>query len=160
MIKLEKIKMILWDFDDTLCFHSDHRSVKDKFDTSYNIKVLSGKNAWENCRPNTSIKQFMHLAQSKSIRQGLISGCSSYVHMIKKQEWVYKHYNINLENFCVCSQDMKLGIIKAIAEVNNYKPEEILFVDDMWENLEKVADLGYQSCSPVEVINFLDYSQI
>ena len=29
MLNLKKVKMILWDFDDTLCFHSDHSSPTD-----------------------------------------------------------------------------------------------------------------------------------
>lgn len=32
--------MILWDFDDTLCFHSDHTSPLDEFDTEYNVGAL------------------------------------------------------------------------------------------------------------------------
>lgn len=49
MIKLNKIKLILWDFDDTLCFHSDHRSPKDEFDTEYNVKVLD--NGFQSATP-------------------------------------------------------------------------------------------------------------
>lgn len=55
MIKLNKIKLILWDFDDTLCFHSDHRSPKDEFDTEYNVKVLLKQDLYATCSMNYDI---------------------------------------------------------------------------------------------------------
>lgn len=158
MIKLNKIKLILWDFDDTLCFHSDHRSPKDEFDTEYNVKVLLKQDPYATCSMNYDIQKFMNSAHNKNIRQGLISGTTCYIHMKNKENWVKKNYGITLENFCTCSQNMKLGIMIAIAETFGYKHDEILLVDDLYKNLERASDNGFQSATPVEIINYVNQS--
>lgn len=155
MIKLNKIKLILWDFDDTLCFHSDHSSPLDEFDTEYNVGVLLGKNVYSTCSMNYAIKRFIDYAKRENKRQGLISGVDCFIHAKNKENWVKKHYGIELENYCVSSQEMKLGMLIAIAEAFNYTHDEILLVDDVWENLERAADNGFQSATPVEIINYV-----
>lgn len=61
-----------------------------------------------------------------------------------------------MKNYCVCSQNMKLGMLIAIARAFGYARDEILFVDDIWANLKRAADNGFQTASPVEIINFVD----
>ena len=51
---------------------------------------------------------------------------------------------------------MKLGMLIAISQAFDYTHDEILLVDDVWENLERAADNGFQSATPVEIINFVD----
>lgn len=100
----------------------------------------------------------MNSAHNKNIRQGLISGTTCYIHMKNKENWVKKNYGITLENFCVRSQGMKLGIMIAIAEAFGYKHDEILLVDDLYKNLERASDNGFQSATPVEIINYVNQS--
>lgn len=80
-------KMILWDFDDTLCFHSDHTSPLDEFDTEYNVGLLLGKE-------NYTIKRFIDYAKRENKRQGLISGVDCFIHAKNKENWVIEHYGI------------------------------------------------------------------
>lgn len=155
MINLDKFKLVLWDFDDTLCFHSWHGSAKDEFDTEYNVGVLLGKDVYSTCQSNMFIKTFMQSVKEKGIRQGLISGTTSYIHMRNKENWVKEHYSISLENYCVCSQDMKLGMLFALAKANNLEHDEILIVDDFWNVLEKACDNGFQACTPMEIVNYV-----
>ena len=156
MIDVKKIKIILWDFDDTLCFHSDHTSALDEFDTEYNVGVLLGQDVYSACSMNNSIKRFIDYAKRENKRQGLISGVDCFIHAKNKENWVKEHYNVELENYCVSSQEMKLGMLIAIAEAFDYARDEILLVDDVWDNLERAADNGFQSATPVEVINFVE----
>lgn len=156
MLNLKKVKMILWDFDDTLCFHSDHSSPADEYDTEYNVKVINGEDAYSTCKMNYSIAKLMNWAVNEGKRQGLVSGVTCFVHARNKENWVKDHYGVALENFCVSSQEMKLGIMVAIAEAFGFEHDEILLVDDLWENLERAADNGFQSASPVEVINYVE----
>lgn len=160
MLDIKKIKIIMWDFDDTLCFHSDHTSSLDEFDTKYNVDVLLGKDVYTTCSINNSIKRFIDYAKKKNKHQGLISGTTSYIHMINKKNWIKEHYDIELENYCVSSQEMKLGMLIAVAKVFGYARDEILLVDDMCSNLERAADNGFQAASPVEVINFVEKNKI
>lgn len=48
----------------------------------------------------------------------------------------------------------------AIAEAFDYARDEILLVDDVWDNLERAADNGFQSATPVEVINFVEQHKL
>lgn len=156
MIDIQKVKMILWDFDDTLCFHSDHSSPLDEFDTEYNVGVLLNQDVYSTCDMNYTIKRFMDYAKRENKRQGLISGVTCFIHASNKENWVKEHYDIVLENYCVGSQEMKLGMMLAIAKACDYTRDEILLVDDVWENLERAADNGFQSATPVEIINFVE----
>lgn len=156
MLDIKKIKIILWDFDDTLCFHSDHSSPLDEFDTEYNVGVLLGRDVHSTCNMNNTIKRFIDYAKCENKRQGLISGVDCFIHAKNKENWVKEHYGIELENYCVGSQEMKLGMLIAIARAFGYARGEILLVDDAWENLERAADNGFQTASPVEIINFVE----
>ena len=86
----------------------------------------------------------------------MISGTECYIHSVNKERWVKDHYDINLENYCVCSQDMKLAIMIALAEASHYENEEILLVDDFYRNLERATDHGFQACTPMEVVNYIN----
>ena len=155
MIALENIKIVLWDFDDTLCMHEFHDGNGDS-DHMYNVDVLlHGTDAWNTCKPNIHMKRFMTLCCNKGIRQGLISSTIFYKHAANKCDWVKDKYGVELENFCVGTPKAKLDMMLAIADAYNYKRDEILIVDDFWENLERAANNGFQACTPMEVVNFI-----
>lgn len=109
---------------------------------------------------NNSIKRFIDYAKHENKRQGLISGVDCFIHARNKENWVKEHYGIELENYCVNSQEMKLGVLIAIAEAFDYARDEILLVDDVWNNLERAVDNGFQSATPVEVINFVEQHKL
>lgn len=43
----------------------------------------------------------------------------------------------------------------AISDDYNIPRDRILLVDDYWEHLEKCAESGFQTASPLEVINYI-----
>ena len=151
MIDFSFIKIVLYDFDDTLCIHEFHRE-----DPNYNVKVLlKGKDTWNTGKPNKQMKEFMELCFSKGIRQGLISATSSFKHMKGKEDWVKENYDISLENFCVCSADAKVDMMLTISEAYRLDPNQILIVDDFYDILDKASSKGFQACTPMEVVNFI-----
>lgn len=150
MINFSFIKMVLYDFDDTLCIHEFHRE-----DPNYNIKVLTkGKDTWNTGTPNKYMKEFMELCSDKGIRQGLISWTESFKHMKGKEDWVSENYGISLENFCVCSADAKIDMMLSISKAYKFDPNQILIVDDRTATLEKASSKGFQACTPMEIVNF------
>ena len=81
---LSKVKLVLWDFDDTLCIHSWHGN-NDNQTHDYNTRVLrEGTGAWSQCKPSKTMKRFMDVLCEKNIKQGLISATTSAKHMIAK----------------------------------------------------------------------------
>lgn len=156
MINLDKLKIVLYDYDHTLCIHTYHNA-SDDTTHEYNINViLNGKEAWSTCKPNKHMKEFMELCKSKGIRQGLISATHSNKHGNSKNEWVLDRYGIELENFCVSTSEDKIEMMKAIADAYNYERYEILIVDDYYATLELAANNNFQACSPMEIVNFIE----
>lgn len=152
MIELDKVKVALWDFDDTLCIHYHHGSSKEETH-KYNLNVFKyGTKAWDGCKPSKTMKGFIDVLKEKGIKQGLISATTSAKHMNSKVEWVLENYGIELENYCVSSFEEKLEMMITIADALSIKREEILIIDDYWENLERAANNGFQACSPMEIV--------
>lgn len=152
MIDLEKVKMVLWDFDDTLCIHTRHTSAKDEFDTEFNVKVLRGDDPYVNCIVNEDLVSILRDIAKRGIRQGLISATRCYIHAKNKATWVREMYGVPFDNYCVGDFRMKCGIMIAIAQANGWQHDEILIVDDYYKNVTEAADCGFQSATPLEMI--------
>lgn len=155
MINIDKLKLILWDFDDTLCIHTDHGGSTED-DILYHVEILSGKNAFASGQPNEQIKTFIQFVNGKGIKQGLISAAMSYQHMIRKEKWVKDKYDITLANYCVGERKNKIDMLIAIEKTFAYKKAEILIVDDNWETLVEAANYGFQACTPMEIVNYVN----
>lgn len=146
MTNMRNVKLILWDFDDTLCYGSP----------SVNLtNILIGASVYSDCECNQTIKEFMALAKFVGMRQGLISDAVSYNNMLSKVKWVKGNYDIELENYCVSSDEMKLGMLKALSNANLFKNFEILIVDDNKEVLKKASDNGFQAFTPMDIVNYM-----
>lgn len=89
------------------------------------------------------MKKFMNLCYDKGIKQGLISS-TTYKHAVGKCDWVKDKYGVELENFCVGTFEAKLDMMLAIADAYNYEMDEILIVDDFWENLREQLIRGFK----------------
>lgn len=153
MINIDNLKLALFDFDDTLCIHKNHQTGSEE---EYFKKILLGQNAWETCETNIHLKYFMEELIKRNIKLGLISTTVSFKHMEAKQKWVEQNYGIKLENYCVNTFENKLMMMKAISNAFNILPEEILIVDDLYENIERAANNNFQACTPIEVVNYVE----
>lgn len=156
MIDLGKVKVVLFDFDDTLCIHSDH--VK-KSDTEYGKAMVARDSTWwdkQGCQMNRQMKNFMDLCNKKGITMGLISAVDFSCTAEAKVNWVANKYHYVLRNFCTGSFEGKKRIIQALLEGYEHKPENVLFIDDLYSNLEAVAELGVQTATPMEVVNYIN----
>lgn len=155
MIDLKNLKLVLYDFDDTLCIHKCHED-NDDLDHLYNINILvGGLAAFNDGSTSLFMKKFMDVCARMNIRQGLISAALSYKHCEAKNEWVRRNYDINLENFCVGSANGKIDMMTAIADAYCFDKNEILIIDDYWYTLEKASNLGFQACTPMEIVNYI-----
>lgn len=154
MQNIAKLKIILFDFDDTLCIHTDHTSGGDE---EYNTKMVVGDmSARKDCQVNEQMALFMNICEEKGIRMGIISTAESFRHMETKQQFIKRMYGVNLENFCVGTQDGKLDMLNAIAAAYVYEKDEIAIVDDYWYQLERAADAGYKTYSPMQIVNYVN----
>lgn len=156
MIDFNSIKVVAWDFDDTLCIHKRHDNVTVS-ELEYRTGVTSnGKKWWNNSYKNETIEEFMKMCSKANMRQVLVSGCANSFVANAKVDWVQENYGVVLENFCVCSQKEKLMTLMAIAESMDLRYEEILIVDDYWMVLESLANEGFQAATPMEVVCYMN----
>ena len=157
--KLENLKMVLFDFDDTLAIHSHGHRISDHL-MKYMINVHSGsKELWNTSKPNLQLKQFMDYLAYKNIPMGLISGVHDCKAAERKIEWVKENYGYSLENYCVSSQEQKMIELTTIAEVNGLHESQIALVDDYYENLGNAEKMGFTTFSPMEIVNLVNCFQ-
>ena len=159
MNKLENLKMVLFDFDDTLAVHSQGHRISDHL-MKYMINVHSGsKELWNTSKPNLQLKKFMDYLACKNISMGLISGVHDCKAAERKIEWVKENYGYSLENYCVSSQEQKMIELSTIAEVNGFHESQIALVDDYYENLGNAEKMGFTTFSPMEIVNLVNCFQ-
>lgn len=154
MVDIENLKLVLYDFDDTLCIHGKHRGSRE-VDLTYDISVLAGNHDYSDCKPNVHMMEFMKLCSKRGIHQGLISATCSYKHMELKSDRVAQHYGLKLDNFCVGSPENKLRLLAAIPEAYNIPRECILLIDDYAKTLNAAQAEGFMSASPMEIVNYI-----
>lgn len=159
MINFDNIKFALFDFDDTLCIHTRHGSAHN--DLERDSAILQGDlSVWRTCFPNTQISLFMQQLKKAGVPLGLISATRSCKHAELKKLWVKENYGVVLQNFSVGKRKDKVEVLKALAEAEGLKPEEILFADDCYKTVDEAANLGFQACTPMEIINFVNVKRL
>lgn len=154
-MKIEKIALALFDFDDTLCVHT-HRPIKspEKY-VQINLHILAGVDPWPEGEVPSFMYSFLHLCDSRQIPMGLISSTASYIRAEAKVAWVKRRYLLTLRNYCVASAEGKVGMMHTLATHFELSPRQILYVDDSHDNLERAAAEGFTACSPLEIERFM-----
>lgn len=152
MIDIDKMRYALFGFDDTLCIYTRKKLLSCN-SSDYTKSLLLDSSWWDNigCEPNEHMKEFMTELQDRNIELGLISQTGSYIHMIRKQEWVKEKYNVDLKNYCVASN--KIDMMLALSRAYHLPNSSILIVDDKEAILENAIGNGFQAASPIEVVN-------
>ena len=154
MIRFDLLKMVLYDFDDTLCIHTNHTSNEDQVHRHEVDVLVHGKDTWNGGSINNHMKEFMKLCTKFGLRQGLISATTPH-HSAPKCEWVEANYGIKLENFCVSRAEDKSRTMWAIKDAYNYRRDQVMIVDDYWKVLEMAANAGFQAYSPMQIVNYI-----
>ena len=101
-------------------------------DKIYNESLIHSCDWWTRigCETNQHMKVFMEKMKSQGKRLGLISQTDSYIHMVRKNEWVLKNYGIELENCCVAKGVSKIEMMEALSSAYQIDRKGILLVDD------------------------------
>lgn len=154
LLDINKIKIVLFDYDNTVCLHPRHNSEPSQ--PFINRVFKEGSSAWSHCSTNAQLADFMSLLKDLNIRMGLISATKYYPIMVAKLLWVKEKYGYNLENFCSGASEDKVKILEAISDTYGYSKEEIMIIDDYWLVCETCADAGFVSWTPMQVVNFIN----
>lgn len=138
-INLAKIKVVIFDFDDTLAIHIDkdyakHRKESDDKYLGYYLNAYKNPKVFyeeiEPCIKSEVLYKFITNLRSKDIKMYCLSGMKFSFHLKAKQFFINSHYGDDIEVISTASQQLKTDGVKIIQKLNDCKLEEILFIDD------------------------------
>ena len=72
-------------------------------------------------------------------------------HLKAKQYFVHKYYGNDIEVISTRNQELKVDAVKIISKANNCDLNEILFVDDIEENIINFNKVGIYALLPGDV---------
>lgn len=139
-LNLDNIKVVIFDFDDTLAIHRDRDFLKHR-NESEDKRLNYYLNAYQNytnffidiepCDKSEVLYNLVQELRSKNIKMYCLSGMKFSFHFQAKQKFINKHYGDDIELISVGTQQLKLDGIKIISKVNGCNLDEILFIDDL-----------------------------
>ena len=153
-INLENIKVVIFDFDDTLAIHKDkdfckhRRESEDKY-LGYYLNAYQNPNIFyediETCIKSEVLYNFIIDLRSKGVKMYCLSGMKFSFHLKAKQAFINKHYGNDIEIISTASQELKVDGVKIIQKLNDCKLEEILFIDDRQDVIDILSKNGINS---------------
>lgn len=72
-------------------------------------------------------------------------------HLKAKEHFVHKYYSNDIEVISTRTQELKCEAVKILKCINDCKLNEILFVDDIEENIIRFHDIGIYAFTPKEI---------
>lgn len=153
-INLNNIKVVIFDFDDTLAIHNDkdfsknRRESEDKY-LNYYLNAYKNPNTFyeniEPCIKSEVLNDFIITLRKNNIKMYCLSGMKFSFHLKAKQNFVNKYYGNDIEVISVGSQELKVDGVKIIQRFNNCKLDEILFIDDRQDVVDLLNKNGIKS---------------
>ena len=77
-------------------------------------------------------------------------------HRKAKEHFIHKHYGHDIELISTSSQESKVDAVKIIQRINKCNLDEVLFVDDIKENIIRFKNLGISALLPDEIEEFIN----
>lgn len=159
-INLNNIKVAIFDFDDTLAIHKDkdyikHRNENEENLLNYYLNAYINPNSFyesiEPCDMSKSIFKLINILRKNNVKIYCVSGMKFSFHLKAKQYFVHKYYGNDIEVISTRNQELKVDAVKIISKVNNCNLNEILFVDDIEENIINFNRIGINAFLPNDV---------
>lgn len=153
-INLENIKVVIFDFDDTLAIHKDkeyskhRRESEDKYLSYYLNAYKNPKYFYEDIEPcikSEVLYNFISKLRRKGIKIYCLSGMRFSFHLKAKQSFINKYYGDDIEVISTASQELKIEGVKIIQKLNDCMLDEILFIDDRSDVVNLLNSNGIKS---------------
>lgn len=150
-IDLSNIKIVIFDFDNTLAIHRDKDFVKhrneseDKRLNYYSSAYQNSKHFFEEIEPCDRSEVLYNLIEelrNRNIKMYCLSGMKFSFHFNAKKEFINKNYGNDIELVSVGTQELKLDGIKIISKINNCNLNEILFIEDLENTVDYLKRNG------------------
>ena len=160
-LDLNNIKVVIFDFDDTLAIHRDkdfdiHRNESEDKRLGYYLNAYENPKTFyeeiEVCDRSEVCYNLIEKFRKENIKMYCLSGMSFSFHFKAKQNFINKHYGNDIELISAGNQHLKLDGIKIIQRINSCELNEILFVEDLEDTINYLKNNG------INVINVNDLS--
>ena len=157
---LNKIKVAIFDFDETLAIHKDkdylnHRNESEERLLNYYLKAyLNPKSFYETIEPCVISKQLYTLIRflkHNNVKMYCISGMNFSFHLKAKEIFIHTHYDNDIEMISTGSQELKIDAVRMIQKINACDLKEILFIDDIKDNIIRFNNIGINALLPEEI---------
>ena len=164
-INLSNIKVAIFDFDDTLAIHKDndykkHRNEsEEKLQNYYLNAYLTPEKFYEiiePCNMSESILKLINILRKNNVKIYCVSGMKFSFHLKAKEYFVHKYYGNDIEVISTRNQQLKIDAAKIISKVNNCNLNEVLFVDDIEENVINFDKIGINALLPSDVDSLIE----
>lgn len=146
---MKRIKLVAFDFDNTLCVHSVRH-------TNRKIEQIQGLYEYNYSKPNRHMKEFIQLCKDNFVTMGLISSTDYHLVGLTKLKWCKKNYGVDLKNWNVGTPDLKLEMMENLATALHINPANMMIVDDNFEVLQACEKAGFITCIPLEIVNYME----
>lgn len=162
---IKNIKVAIFDFDDTLAIHKNRDYKKNRNENEeklldYYLKAyLNPRTFYDNieiCDMSESIFKLISILRENNVKMYCVSGMRCSFHLKAKEYFVHKYYGTDIEVISTSNQELKVDAIKIISKINNCNLNEILFVDDMKENIVRFKNIGINAILPDDVNLLID----
>ena len=150
-ISLSNIKVAIFDFDNTLAIHKDkdyqkHRNESEEKLQNYYLNAYLAPEKFyeiiEPCNMSESILRLINILRKNNVKIYCVSGMKFSFHLRAKEYFVHKYYGNDIEVISTSNQQLKIDAAKIISKVNNCNLNEVLFVDDIEENIINFNKIG------------------
>ena len=164
-INLSNIKVAIFDFDDTLAIHKDkdyqkHRNEsEEKLQNYYLNAYLTPEKFYEiiePCNISESILKLINILRKNNVKIYCVSGMKFSFHLRAKEYFVHKYYGNDIEVISTRNQQLKIDAAKIISKANNCNLNEVLFVDDIEENIINFDKIGINALLPGDVDSLIE----
>ena len=155
-MNLKNIKVAIFDFDDTLAFHIDREYIKHRKNKNiYWINAYKNPDIFyeklEPCIAPKQMKDLINYCRNNRIKMYCLSAMRFSLHLKAKEIFIKNNYGNDIEFFSVSSQGRKIDVVNLMCEVHNCKYENVLFIDDMEDNIQNMKRLGICALTPDDV---------
>lgn len=154
VISLNNIKLAVFDFDDTLAVHSDREYAQNRTDSYYEQAYTNPEifyNKIQICTAPISMSNLVGYCRIHNIKMMVLSKMRFSLHLEAKKRFVEEHYGKDIEFHLASTNAQKIETMKIFSKVYGADYNEILYVDDLLENVSMAREIGITAILPADV---------
>lgn len=132
-ICLSDMRIIAFDFDNTCAIHKNKNWIK-HYNSNYYLSAylnpITFYDEIEICEALPKLQDIVKYCKEINIPVYCITGIHSTLNLKAKENFVKKYYSDYVDVIGVSTQEIKIDILRLLAQIHKCPYEKILFIDD------------------------------